>query len=30
MQDWNKNIMEQNVNGNNPKLYNELLINFKF
>ena len=30
MQDWNKKIMEQNVNDNNPKLYNELLINFKF
>ena len=30
MQDWNKNITEQNVNDNNHKLYNELLINFKF
>ena len=30
MQDWNKNITEQNVNDNSHKLYNELLINFKF
>ena len=30
MQDWNKNLTEQNVNDNNHKLCNELLINFKF
>ena len=30
IQDWNKNLMEQNVNDNdNHKLYNKPMINFK-